>query len=375
MVGFLDSMIIPVAFDVDSMTVGNYERDSVSTFDYLPLVRIFQENINRQYISEYKREQERKVVLYFAQHNPEIHSIAFFSGDSVALDSTKFIVEKSFFADTVTYWFSNDSVPAKLYAKIVYTKPDSAGIDAPAETTLRFQDFVKTQAKSRAKKGEEEKEETPKLQIATRVNESLVMENGVDLVFTAPLTQVNYTKINLYQFDDEGKNPKQVPFTIIKNENNLCSYKLQANKWESGLTYDIEFLAGAFFDIYKLENDSVRKKINTPNIDKFSTIQLDFKNVECNYIVQLLHNKKAMQTKQINHEGMLTISFISPDTYSLKIIEDKNNNGRWDTGSLKERRQPERVKLYKLDDGNTSIKLRQGWENVLQIDAKKFFEE
>jgi hypothetical protein len=375
MVGFIDSMITPITFDADTMTVGDYERDTFSIFEHLPLVRIFQENINKQYLSDYKREQERKVMLYFAQHNPEIHSIAFFGSDSIALDSTKIITEKSFFADTVTYWFTHDSVPAKMYSTIIYTKPDSVGKDAPSEATLRFKDFVKTDVKRKPKKGEEEKEEIPKLQISTRVNEKLVMETGMDLIFNSPITKINYEKINFYKFDDEGKNPKKIPFKIVPDTSNLCRYVFDADKWESGLTYDIEFLTGAFSDIYKLENDSVRKKIQTPNTDKFSTINIDFQNVECNYIIQLMKNNKVVQTKQMNKNGHLTISFIEPETYSLKIIEDKNNNGRWDTGSLKTRLQPERVKLYKLDDGKTDIKLRQGWDTGLLVDMENFFDK
>jgi hypothetical protein len=377
MVGFLDSMIMPVSFSSDTMTVGDYERDSISTFDYLPLVRIFQENINKQYLIEYKREQERKVVLYFAQHYPEIHSIDFFNSDSVAFDSEKIITEKSFFGDTLTYWFAHDSVPSKMYSKIVYTKPDSIGNDVPTEVILRFKDFVKTENINRkSRKGDsDEKPETPKLQIATRVNETLVMETGFNLVFTAPLTKINYEKINLYQMDEEGKNPKKVAFEITPDTSNLCNYVFNSDKWESGLTYDVEFLTGAFSDIYNLENDSVRKKIQTPNTDKFSTIKLEFTNVECNYIVQLIRSKRVVQTKHIDNNGTLTVSFVEPDTYSIKIIEDKNNNKRWDTGSLKERRQPERIKLYRLEDGKTQIKFRQGWENVLPTDVKNLFDE
>jgi hypothetical protein len=375
MVGFLDSMITPVAFDVDTMTVGDYERDSVSAFADLPLVRIFQENINRQYLAEYKRDQERKVVLYFAQHYPEIHSIDFCNNDSIALDSQKIIVEKSFFGDTVTYWFAHDSLPSKMYAEIVYTKPDSTGIDMPTNAVVRFKDFVKKDnANRKPQRGEkDEKDEIPKLQIATRVNETLVMETGFNLVFNAPLTSINYEKINFYRMDEEGKNPKKISFELNPDTNNLCNYVFNTDKWESGLTYNAEFLAGAFSDIYNLENDSVNKKIQTPNIDKFSTIKLDFTNVECNYIVQIMRNNKAVQTKQTNANGILTVSFIEPDTYSIKIIEDKNNNNRWDTGSLKKRLQPERVRLYRLADGKTTIKLRQGWENVLPVDVKELF--
>ena len=376
MVGFLDSMIMPVSFFADTMTVGAYERDTFSIFEHLPLIRIFQENINKQYLSEYKRDQERKITLSFAQRNPKIHSIAFYRSDSVELDPAKIILEKTFFGDTITCWLAHDSVPEKMYGKIVYVKPDSTGNDVPSETMIRLKDVVKVETvKGKPRKGEEKKEETPKLQIATKMNETLVMETGLDLVFKAPLTTINREKINLYQFDDEGKNPKKIPFSITSDTTNLCVYKFQANKWESGLTYDVEFLTGAFVDIYKLENDSVRKKIQTPNIDKFSIMELDFENTECNYIVQLLRNKKVVQTKQINYDGKLIFSFIEPDTYAIKIIEDKNNNGRWDTGSLKQRLQPERVKMCQIDDGKTQIKLRQGWTNTLLVDVKKLFEE
>ena len=374
MVGFLDSMLMPINFSADTMSVSNYERDTFSVFAHLPLIRIFQENINKQYLSEYKRDQERKVTLSFAQRYPEIHSIAFYGSDSIALDSAKIIREKTFFGDTVTYWLTHDSVPEKMYGKIVYIKPDSTGNNVPSETTIKFKDFAKAETvKRKSRKDEEQKDETPKLQIATKVSETLVMETGLDLIFNAPLTKINHEKINVYAFDEEGKNPKKIPFSIRADSTNLCVYNIQANKWDSGLTYDVEFLAGAFSDIYKLENDSVRKKIQTPNIDKFSLMKLDFQNTEYNYIVQLLRNKRVVQTKQINHNGTITFSFIEPDIYSLKIIEDKNSNGRWDTGSLKQRLQPERVQMYRFEDGKTQIKLRQGWENTLLVDINKLF--
>jgi hypothetical protein len=141
-IGFLDSMIMPSAFSADTMTIGDYERDTLTNFSYLPIIRIFSENIKKQYLSEYKREQQRQAVLYFAQHNPQIQSIKFFNGDSVAYDSTQIISEKSYFGDTVTYWFAQDSIYPKMFAKIIYVKPDSLGIDTPTETILRFKYFV-----------------------------------------------------------------------------------------------------------------------------------------------------------------------------------------------------------------------------------------
>jgi hypothetical protein len=201
------------------------------------------------------------------------------------------------------------------------------------------------------------------------------METGMDLIFKAPLTEINREKIHFYQLGEDGKPVAELPFSIAGDTSNLCRYVFNTDKWDTGVSYNVEFLAGAFSDIYKLQNDSVAKRIQTPNTDKFSIIIVESKNVQCNYILQLLNGKKVVQTKQINKDGSVKISFVEPGTYTLKIIEDKNNNGRWDTGSLRERRQPERVKLYRLDDGQTAIKMRQGWENTIQIDMKKFWED
>ncbi|MBK6932024.1 MAG: hypothetical protein IPH12_14630 [Saprospirales bacterium] len=53
-----------------------------------------------------------------------------------------------------------------------------------------------------------------------------------------------------------------------------------------------------------------------------------------------------------------------PLAYTLQLIEDRNGNGRWDTGDYFERRQPERVFLKKLEP------LRANWEVEARLDAR-----
>lgn len=54
--------------------------------------------------------------------------------------------------------------------------------------------------------------------------------------------------------------------------------------------------------------------------------------------------------------GVLDWTGLAPGSYSLRLIEDRDGNGRWDTGSLHPKRQPERV----IADEEPVV-VRAGW--------------
>lgn len=57
----------------------------------------------------------------------------------------------------------------------------------------------------------------------------------------------------------------------------------------------------------------------------------------------------------------------------FRIIEDMNDNGRWDTGNLVERRQPERAEYYMDDKNIDTFAAKENWEVELTIDMNKVF--
>ena len=57
----------------------------------------------------------------------------------------------------------------------------------------------------------------------------------------------------------------------------------------------------------------------------------------------------------------------------IDFIEDLNGNGRWDTGSLVERRQPERVGMYVDDNNSEEITTKENWELVFDVDMNRIF--
>jgi len=69
------------------------------------------------------------------------------------------------------------------------------------------------------------------------------------------------------------------------------------------------------------------------------------------------------------HQNLLNITQLPPGEFQLKVLEDENNNGRWDTGKYgfgNAPKQPEKIWIlpYKLT-------IRADWENELNITINK----
>lgn len=76
-------------------------------------------------------------------------------------------------------------------------------------------------------------------------------------------------------------------------------------------------------------------------------------------LVDLLNEKNEVVKTQ-NFERQMRFYNLIPGDYQLRLIFDDNNDGEWTGGSLKERRQPEKV-LY----NNELIRIKSKWEKEI----------
>jgi hypothetical protein len=66
-------------------------------------------------------------------------------------------------------------------------------------------------------------------------------------------------------------------------------------------------------------------------------------------------------------QSIIRIPLILPGEFVVKILEDDNNNGIWDTGIYgMTKKQPEKINLT-----GTSISIKADWENEFTIILKK----
>lgn len=110
--------------------------------------------------------------------------------------------------------------------------------------------------------------------------------------------------------------------------------------------------------------------------EKFATILVHVvaEDPAARYVVRLLDkNGRTVQERTDVRAGDVRFNYVAPGEVQLLVVEDRNGNGRWDTGSVVGRRQPERSELFVNEAGEDRFTTRANWEVELTIDTKRLF--
>ena len=142
--------------------------------------------------------------------------------------------------------------------------------------------------------------------------------------------------------------------------------------WKEGKPYELVLLPGAVKDVYGLENDTIRGSWRTAVAKDFGKLSVTIKGLDSTqqYIVELLgRNDVFVDRYSIEGVSSNTRSFpsLAPGDYGVRIIADRNRNGRWDPGNYDRKEQPEEIFQQTLEN------LKANWEveSSVQIDQIK----
>ena len=92
------------------------------------------------------------------------------------------------------------------------------------------------------------------------------------------------------------------------------------------------------------------------------------------YTIQLTNAQGAMQQeKRSVVGGKVQFNYVAVGDIKIRVIEDANDNGCWDTGNLVQRRQPERSEFYANEKGEDTFVTKANWEIELAIDMNTLF--
>jgi len=76
------------------------------------------------------------------------------------------------------------------------------------------------------------------------------------------------------------------------------------------------------------------------------------------YLIELLNPQdEVIKRTSIKRNTEIAYTMYSIGKYNLRVVYDENNNGKWDTGSVKEGKQPE-----KIWNNPNEITLRANWD-------------
>jgi uncharacterized protein (DUF2141 family) len=113
-----------------------------------------------------------------------------------------------------------------------------------------------------------------------------------------------------------------------------------------------------------LDNDSTKSldlKINLITTTETGSLSLEIQTTQPHFEVQLV-DATGKIARSVRDQKKITFKYLLPSEYKIQVIEDSNNNHRWDAGSYPRRVEPEKVILYKNSENKFSVPIRANWE-------------
>lgn len=344
---------------VDSLHIKSIDR--VAYTHFLPddiVLRAFTESLTDRYFLKAERKDANNFSLFFSYGDSIMPVVRGLNFDA----ENAFLIESSLQQDTLTYWLRDTALVNQdtLQIELSYRMTDSTGVLVSRTDTLdvlakesyakrqkrlnkELEEWTKKQEK-RKKKGEPyDSVMAPKpLDVKIGVASQLDPDKNISFSFPTPLAHVDTAGIHLYAKHDTLWYRAPFEFEDMGNRN----YKLRG-EWRPDIEYSLEIDSAAFVDIYGLASKPVKQGFKVSSLDEYSTLLVNITSLENEHLlVQLLNGQDQVvkETKAVN--GVAEFYYLKPEKYYLRLIVDRNNNGKWDTGDYDKDQQAEEVYYY-----------------------------
>ncbi|MBE6194712.1 MAG: hypothetical protein E7140_03150 [Rikenellaceae bacterium] len=337
-----------------------------------------------QRLVDAQRPEEKKAILYFNADYPRIDSLIF---DNIPNDSV-FIDPQTNGRDTMAVWFNMAKLPDTIKGKIVYYRHDSLRQLSKTREPLKLawrlietkeqekerERIEKEKAKAKAE-GREFKDPNYKNPFSLKISagKEVNPEEGFDITFGTPAMKFDTTAIQL-SIVAEDKSTTPVKMHFVRDTMNMCRWRVKV-PWTEKTNYRLYIPKESITDIMGYKNDSTVMEFATYDPEKFSTVSLNITaSGRSKYIILLTDaSGKTMQELKDVESGKYRFNYVKPGEIRLRIIEDKNGNGKWDAGDVIAGLQPERAEGYFNDKGEETFTTKMNWDFEINIDMDKVF--
>lgn len=347
---YITSTLDSVTFELDNLRAGTYKlialKDAVTNYKYEPkqdkigfyeevvtlpadtakpfVINIFKEELEFRAV---KPKQISKNEFYFGyEGNAENLKINILS-DVPNNFETRIIADKE--KDTLHYWFKPFFEADSLVFEVTNTK--------------NFKDTLVARFKDQYKDS---------IVLNTNAKSILVLNEDFKLFSNTPFEKIDTEKITL-----TDKDSVTIPFTLnLNKDNNEAILKFEKKEDHN---YNLELLPEAITDFVGNVNDSTYFNFRTKKLADYGAIFLTLENVASYPLVVHLTDEKGevILEKTSKKEEIIVFDHLEPAKYLIRVIEDSNANGKWDTGNFLKGQQPESVSYYP-----ETIEVRANWE-------------
>ena len=270
------------------------------------------------------------------------------------------IVETNTQKDSITYWFAN-IYDKKMRLNLI------ANDSLSDSTTIDLKTFNKDSTNNYKKyslsfESQLIKNDSSGKAIANKP--VLSPFKPLILLLSRPVDSIDKNK-RIEIVNDSTKKGDNIDFSLnVKTKRAITISYPQSEK----TPYTLVIPDSTFLDIFGWWNRKMYYKWNSDAAENYGNIMLNlkFEHPEKYYVIKILDmDNKAIETLFYvgNQEKKVTLKNIKAGTYHIQVIEDRNQNGEWDSGDFSRKLQPEKIINFR-----ESYEVKGSWD--LEIDVK-----
>lgn len=399
MIAFSDSIIIPAMEDAmrqdtiwkDSLTIDTIK--SVGYTRFLPddiILRAFKEENDRQYLTRSERDKENHFVLTFSARADTLPTLKGLNFD----ERDAFIIEKTDRNDSICYWIKDSLIYQMdtLEIQMDYLATDTLDRLVPQTDTLflankltraerekleaKAAEEKEKERKKKEKKGETiEPEPTKFLTLNVDAPSAFDLDRNVYLSFDEPVASIDTAAIHMEIKKDSLW--EEIPFMFVADSVAPRKYEILA-EWEPEKEYQLSIDSMAFRGMYGLHTNKVKQTMKVKKLDEYGTILLNITGADSTAVVELLDGSgKVLRRQRITPQNTADFYYLNPGTkFYIRLFNDRNGNGVWDTGKYSEHSQPEEVYYFpKVWEMKANFEFEENWDiNAVPVEKQKLDE-
>jgi len=247
-------------------------------------------------------------------------------------DSVNYTYTKENEKDTLIFWLSRNSFDSLNFNLIEK--------DTTKLVTVKFDRAKDTLIDS--------------LSISPKTTSIIHLKETFKLSSNIPIENIEDSLITIRDIDS-----LIVPFTTSINDNlDQIDIKFEVSPSDN---YRLFILPEAIKDIRGVSNnDTLQYNVVSQSLEDYGNVYLDvIRNSNSKFILQMIDsNGDVIRVfKNVNQDATYNFDYVRPGKYIFRLIEDTNNNDKWDTGNYLKKIKPERIYYF-----SNELEVRANWD-------------
>lgn len=376
-----DKLIVPSCFPdtrQDTLWRDTITYDTILTVpfthfvpDNIVLLAFLEEGQARHFLKK-EHNDPYKFSLYFtapSTHKPVIEGLNFDAQDA-------FIEICNHTNDSITYWLKDTLLMQQ--DTLIFTCTYEATNDSTQEWYMRTDTLESVPRKKmsaikedkaeelekwekkrekRHKKGDYS-EETPPLEFLKfngRRAQLISPLKNQPLEFEEPLLKLDTAAIHLHLMTSDSTFT-DAPFRLIPHSYDPRKYELMG-EWRPGQKYEVHIDSAAVVGISGRHTNKFKFRFEVGTSEDFGSVFFLLPDAPATGVMQLFQSEKSITAQVALKDQRADFFYIEPGAYYARFFDDRNQNGKWDTGEYATHTQPEDVFYF-----HEEINVRANWD-------------